>query len=55
MGLLWMTSVARVALALLHHETFGVEATLATFAVVLTPVAFWKSLSGRELRRQRRL
>lgn len=35
--LFWMASVARVAFAVAHHETFGGEATLATLAVVLVP------------------
>jgi hypothetical protein len=37
--LMWVGSVVRVVLALIHHEVFGVEASLALFCVLLLPVA----------------
>ena len=36
--LFWAASVARVAIAFARHETFGAEATLALFGVVLSPI-----------------
>ena len=33
----WLASVVCVVVALLRHETFGTEATLAALAIVLVP------------------
>jgi hypothetical protein len=41
--LLWLGSVARVTLSLMHHEAFGVEATLALICATLLPVAIVRS------------
>ena len=41
---LWIGSVIRSALTVIHHETFGVEATLALVCVLLLPFLV---LSGR--------
>jgi len=43
-ALLWVASVARVALELAHQRVFGVEATLALICVVLIP---WLALASR--------
>jgi hypothetical protein len=39
LAILWIASIARVALSILRKETFGVEATLAFFVVLLVPFA----------------
>jgi hypothetical protein len=41
--MLWLGSAFRVAIALMHHEAFGVEATLALLCAVLLPVAIVRS------------
>jgi hypothetical protein len=38
LGLCWIVSVARVACAVVRHETFGGEATMASLAVLLCPL-----------------
>jgi hypothetical protein len=43
-ALLWIGSVARVALAFAAHETFGAEATLALACVFGLPWLLWQSL-----------
>jgi hypothetical protein len=43
--LLWVASVVRVVAALLEHEVFGAEASLALVCVVLIP---WKFPWGRK-------
>jgi hypothetical protein len=42
--ILWLASVARVALAFAHHEVFGAETTLALGCVVGLP---WLALRSR--------
>jgi hypothetical protein len=42
-ALLWVASVARVVLELVHRRAFGVEATLALVCVVLIPWLVWRS------------
>jgi hypothetical protein len=45
----WIVSVVRVAGAILSHEAFGAEATLALMAAVGIPWAGWRAFrSGRE-------
>jgi len=41
---LWLATVARVVLAILHHEVFGAEATFALSCTVLLP---WFVLKAR--------
>jgi hypothetical protein len=36
-GLLWLSGLVRVVLALQNHEVFGTEATLALMTVLLLP------------------
>lgn len=50
--ILWIASAARVILAVLHHETFGAEATFALFCAVLLPVFVLKARSRRVTSRQ---
>jgi hypothetical protein len=49
---LWIGSVARVALALWHHETFDIEATLALFCVLGLPLLFQRPRHVRDTARQ---
>ena len=37
LALFWAISLTRVAIGLVHHETFGAEGTLAFLAVLLVP------------------
>lgn len=39
---LWLAAASRVVVALLHHETFRAEATLALIVLALVP---WLALS----------
>jgi len=48
---LWICSAARVLVALLHHQAFDVEATLALLCVVGFP---WYALRARHARDTRR-
>lgn len=44
--ILWIPSVSRVAAALMHHETFRAQATLALiFAVLIPCLAVWPKRS----------
>lgn len=57
---LWLASVARVVIAGVHRETFGVEATLAAFAVIFGPTTLrepvrWMARSALRRRRRSRL
>lgn len=45
---LWVATVARVILAVLHHETFGAEATFALFCTVLLPWFVYRARSPRD-------
>ena len=44
---LWVASAIRLAIALMHHETFGTELTLAFITVVLVPVLLFSSVFER--------
>jgi len=50
--LLWIGSVARVALTLIHRQEFGVEATLALLCVMLLPGVILRSGHARDTARQ---
>ena len=50
--LLWVGSVCRVTLALLHQQAFEAEATLALFCVVLLPFLIVPSRRSRDTVRQ---
>jgi hypothetical protein len=45
--MLWVVSVARVALAFHDGETFGVEATIAFLLVVVLPLVTWDAIAAR--------
>jgi hypothetical protein len=45
-ALFWSVSLVRVVGALLRHETFGAEATLALMAVIFTPWVVRRSKRG---------
>ncbi len=45
---LWIATVARVILAVLHHETFGAEATFALFCSALLPWFVYRARSQRD-------
>ena len=49
---LWLATVARVFLAVLHHEVFGAEATFALFCAVLLPWFVLKARNRRATSRQ---
>ncbi len=40
LGLFWLVSLGRVIAAVVRHEVFGPEASLAMLAVVLVPLIF---------------
>jgi hypothetical protein len=44
MILVWLGSVARIAVGLAHHEVFGAEPTVALALVIVLP---WGALRGR--------
>jgi uncharacterized membrane protein YjgN (DUF898 family) len=46
-ALLWLASVARVVLELVHGQQFGVEATLALLCVIALPWLLRDSLRAR--------
>jgi hypothetical protein len=48
---LWTASFARVALAILHHETFAVEASLALLCVLFLPLLFARARYSRDTAR----
>lgn len=50
--LLWVGSVIRSALTLVHHEAFGVEATLALVCAVLLPLFIVSARHTRDTARQ---
>lgn len=50
--LLWIGSVVRVALSLIHRQEFGVEATLALLCVLLLPGVILRSRHSRDTARQ---
>ena len=45
---LWFAAVARVILAVLHHETFGAEATFALFCAALLPWFVYRARSRHD-------
>lgn len=49
--LLWVAAALRVAVAMLHHETFRAEATLALIVAALVP---WLVLSSAKAHRASR-
>jgi len=49
---LWICSVVRVALTLLHRQTFDVEATLALMCVLALPLYILRSRHARDTARQ---
>ncbi len=50
--LLWIGSVVRVALTLVHRQEFGVEATLALSCVLLLPGVILRARHVRDTARQ---
>jgi hypothetical protein len=50
--LLWLGSLARVALAFAHQEEFGVEASLALVCVLLLPAFILRARHTRDTARQ---
>jgi len=50
--LLWVGSVIRCALSLLHREQFGVEASLALICVLLLPFFAFNRRHARDTARQ---
>jgi Flp pilus assembly protein TadB len=51
-AVLWLVSLARVAGALVHHEVFGGESTLALLALAGLPWLLWRARGqGRPGRR----
>ncbi|HEX3775821.1 MAG TPA: hypothetical protein VHV51_15220 [Polyangiaceae bacterium] len=49
---LWIGSVIRVALTLIHKQEFGVEATLALLCVLLLPALVLRARHPRDTARQ---
>lgn len=49
---LWLATIARVVLAVLHHEVFGAEATFALFCAVLLPWFVLKTRNQHATARQ---
>jgi hypothetical protein len=43
-AIVWIASVARLVVAAISHETFGIEGTLALLAALLLPALFFESL-----------
>ena len=50
--LLWIVSVIRVALSLVHQQAFGIEATLAFVCVLGLPLLILRSRHARDTARQ---
>ena len=50
--LLWIGSVIRSALSLIHHEAFGVEASLALLCALLLPLFIVHARHARDTARQ---
>jgi Flp pilus assembly protein TadB len=48
----WLASVIRTALTLVHHEAFGVEATLAFVCAVFLPFLILRARHVRDTTRQ---
>jgi hypothetical protein len=46
-ALLWVGSVALVALTIAHHRAFDVEATLASLCVLALPASFVRARRAR--------
>lgn len=44
LAVVWLVSLARVVFALLGHEVFGADATLAALSVVGVPALGWNAL-----------
>ena len=51
-GIAWIASVVRVAGAVVLHETFGAEQTLALFCVLLLPWSLLEPLGALARRRR---
>lgn len=49
---LWLATVTRVVLAVLHHEVFGAEATFALLCAVVLPWFVLKARNRRATARQ---
>ena len=49
---LWLCSAVRVALTLVHRQTFDVEATLALMCVVALPLYILRARHSRDTARQ---
>ncbi len=43
LSFVWLASIGRVVLEALHHQPFGVEATLAVAMALLVPFALWSA------------
>ena len=50
--MLWIGSVIRSALTLIHHEAFGVEASLALVCALLLPFFVVRARHARDTARQ---
>ena len=50
--LLWVGSLIRVGLTLMHRQEFGVEATLALLCVLLLPRVILRARHARDTARQ---
>jgi hypothetical protein len=46
--MLWVGSVFRVALTLIHHQGFGVESSLALVCASLLPIAIIRARHARD-------
>jgi hypothetical protein len=46
--MLWVGSIIRTVLSLIHHEAFGVEATLALCCAVLLPFFIVRARHARD-------
>jgi hypothetical protein len=50
--MLWVGSVIRVVLTILHHATFGSEATLALFCALLLPAFILRARHAHDTAKQ---
>lgn len=49
---LWLVTIVRVVLAVLHHEVFGAEATFALICAVVLPWFVLRARNSRATSRQ---
>jgi hypothetical protein len=50
--MLWLGSMIRTVLSLMHHEAFGVEATLALCCAIFVPLLVLRARHTRDTARQ---